>query len=123
MTSLKKTAAYAFAASLFLFLSALYAQDYNDNKKPQDTHEMTPENINEVRPGMELRKVGGINMIVPEGTQFYMEGSQLKMEEAGEYAARRFRQVDERLKAMEEREKKLEEEIKKLQEALKPRHK
>ena len=124
MKNSKKIAACAFAALLLLFLPALYAQEYNEKKKPpQDMHEMTPENINDLRPGMEVRKVGGINMVVPEGTQFYMEGSQLKMEEASEYSARRFKDVDERFKAMEAREKKLEEEIKALQEALKTRHK
>ena len=64
---------------------------------------------------MEIKKIGGINMVVPVGTKFYMEGAQVKMEEAPEYSARRFKEMDDRFIKMEEREQKMEEEIRKLE--------
>ncbi|MDO8525575.1 MAG: hypothetical protein Q7S07_03705 [Candidatus Omnitrophota bacterium] len=108
---------------LFLYYSAAFAQDPVDSKKPKNIHEVTPENANRLRPGMEIRNIGGINMVVPEGTQYYTEGSQLKMEEAGEYAARRFKDSDERFKKLEDRIRKMEKEVQNLQEALNPHKK
>ncbi|MDD5428339.1 MAG: hypothetical protein PHI58_03765 [Candidatus Omnitrophica bacterium] len=116
MTNLKKAAVGGAAIALFFLQNAICAQtDYDKNGK--DVHKMTPENINEVRPGMEVKKIGGINMVVPEGTQFYMEGSQVKMEEAGEYAARRFKSMTENFKALEDKVTKLEERVLKLEKA------
>ena len=104
-----------FMAFFFNFQSLSVAQEYeNDSKKQDDVHRENPESLNNPLPGMEIRKIGGINMMVPEGTQFYMQGAQLKMEEASEYSARRFKEMDERFRKMEERQLKLEEEVKEL---------
>ncbi len=102
---------------------ASFAQSNGDYKKLKDTRELTPKNANQLRPGMELRSIGGINMVVPEGTQYYTEGSQVKMEEASEYAARRFKDADERFKSLEDRVSNMEKEVKILQGASSTRKK
>ena len=67
-----------------------------------------------VRPGMELKRVGGINLVIPEGAKVYQEGSHLAMEEPEEYAARRFKEMDARITAIENRQKEMTCEIDKL---------
>ena len=110
-------------AFFFNFQSLSVAQEYeNDSKKQDDVHRENPESIGTPPPGMEIRKIGGINMMVPEGTQFYTQGSQLKMEEASEYSARRFKEMDERFQKMEEKQRKLEEEVKELRTQLAQTH-
>ncbi len=105
-----------FVSAFFLFCAAAYAQDYenSDSDKKKDVHMVNPDNAAELQPGMELMKIGGINMVVPKGTQFYKEGAQVKMEEAGEYSARRFKEMDDRLQKIEAKQRKMETEIEKL---------
>lgn len=111
-----------YAPILILFLLLLpgisYAQDYEADNKKGDIEEITPETVNKLRPGMELRKIGGINMVVPEGTQVYKQGAMLIMEEDGDYSARRFKIMDERFNKLDERLQKIEAEIAELRNLL-----
>ena len=45
-------------------------------------------------PGMEVKNVGGINVIVPQGTRVHKEGSQIVYEDLGEYLGRRFHELE-----------------------------
>lgn len=111
----KKIKILIFLIAFFSFPGPSGAQEYEDNSRKQDdVHKEGPESVNTLPPGMEIMKIGGINMLVPQGTQFYMQGSQLKMEEASEYSARRFQDMDKRLQRIEEKQSKMEEEIENL---------
>lgn len=112
----KKMPHLILVVSLLLLQSVCKAQDYEDDSVKEDLRQITPETANQVPLGMELRRIGGINMVVPEGTQFYKEGSQLKMEEASEYSARRFWETTERINKLEEKTKALEERLNNLEE-------
>ena len=109
---------FILTAAICCFQPVSYAQEYKDDDKTGDVQEVTPEDANTLRPGMEMRKVGGINMVVPEGVQFYRQGAQVKMEEAPEYSARRFKETDERLKNIEDKQDKADKEIKELRELI-----
>jgi len=91
---------------IFVFSAALAYGEENKEK------EIT------LRPGMELKKIGGINMIVPEGTEIYEENGQFRVEGVEEYAARRFRKTEERMAELEENQRELKEEIRKLKEGV-----
>jgi len=54
-----------------------------------------------LRPGMQLRKIGGINAVVPEGTEIYERKGLLFIESPEEYAARRFKETEERFQKLE----------------------
>ena len=111
---------------LFLFQGASYAQSDDTGSGTQEitTEEQTDKDKeaekirNEtragMRPGLEVKKIGGLNMLVPEGTKFYKEGAQIKMEEEDAYSARRFKEMDTRLQKAENRISSLEHEISEL---------
>ena len=65
----------------------------------------------EVPPGMEIKKVGGINFIVPKGAKLYKRGGITTMEGASAYSARRFDTIESRLGKLEESVKELKEEM------------
>lgn len=122
---MRKTAILILLASFAWLQSASFAQDYKDSENTADTEDVTPETINKLRPGMELRKIGGINMIVPEGAKIYKQGAMLIMEDDGDYSARRFKdmnnrffRLEERTKVLEEKNKKLEDEVKELRKEI-----
>lgn len=103
---MKKARFLILTVVLFCFQPASYAQN-NDNKS-SDILEVNAGASDQMRPGMKIMKVGGINMMVPEGTKFYKQGAQVKMEEASEYSARRFKEMDERLSKIDDRIMKVE---------------
>lgn len=72
----------------------------------------------EIPPGMELRKVGSIKMIVPKGTQVRKKGSLVIMEGPDEYAARNIYEMNSRLMAMEARQLSVERELEGLRQAM-----
>jgi hypothetical protein len=80
------------------------AQDYQE---PQNKEEMGKpygkgsHAAVEVPPGMELINVGGIRMIIPQGTKVEKKGSLLVMESADEFAARNFKEMRARLEKAE----------------------
>ena len=94
-----------------------YGQQSKDDSN-QDTSAGQNLPFSQVRPGMEIKKVGGLNMVVPVGTQFYKEGAQIKMEEDGQYAARRITEMDAHLQKMDEKLIKLNEVMIKLAEEV-----
>ncbi len=51
--------------------------------------------------GMTLKKVGGTNVVVPEGTRVRREGDLRIVEGTGEYAARKFVDIDNRFKKID----------------------
>ena len=104
---MKKARFLILAVVLFCFQPVAYAQN-NDNNKSSDIYEVDTGASDQIRPGMKLMKVGGINMMVPEGTKFYKQGAQVKMEEASEYSARRFKEMGERLSKIDDRITKVE---------------
>lgn len=69
----------------------------------------------EVPPGMEIKKVGGINFMVPKGAKLYKRGGMTIMEGASAYSARRLDTIESRLEKVEKSIKELKEEVKKLQ--------
>jgi len=55
----------------------------------------------EVPPGMELVNIGGIRMIIPQGTKVEKKGSLLVMEGVDEFVSRNLREMMARLEKME----------------------
>lgn len=78
----------------------------------------TKDSAIDVPPGMELRNMGGLKMIVPEGAKVRKRGSLLIMEEADEYAARNIYEMRGRLRGLESRQIDLEKELADLREAV-----
>lgn len=55
----------------------------------------------EIPPGMELRTVGGIHTIVPQGTRIAKKGSLVTLEGTEDFAARNFKEINARLGKIE----------------------
>lgn len=89
-------AAYLYAADDSPGYKYGYKEGYQYGYKEYDVDEKIT-----VRPGMELRKIGGVNMLVPEGAEVYYDKGRYLVEGFGEYAARRFKETDERLSRIE----------------------
>lgn len=100
-----------------VFSTVSFAQDQNSNSEDKEKTKNIP-----LRPGMELRRIGNINLIVPEGAELYKTKGQPSgsswIESEDVYAARRFKQMDERLGGIEDRISKMEEDIKGLRVAM-----
>lgn len=104
--------------SFFLLVSFVFAVTVILAQE-HETHE-EGEDIT-IRPGMELKKLGGINMLVPEDTQVYRDRGRWIMEGPDEYAARRFKDVETRLQAVESEQEKLRQELERLKGRLQTR--
>ena len=63
---------------------------------------------------MELKKIGAINVIVPKGSEIYEKNGLYILESAEEYAARKFKDVEERFALLEERAESAENKLEKL---------
>ncbi|MCX5678985.1 MAG: hypothetical protein NTY76_07795 [Candidatus Omnitrophica bacterium] len=72
----------------------------------------------EIPPGMELRMMGSIKMIVPKGTQLHKKGSLVVMEGPDEYAARNIYEMNGRLVGLEARQLNIEKELEGLRQAV-----
>ncbi|GEM_PF-2612921 len=102
------------------------AQDYDDSQNTEDSNkpysEGKPygegESYNEgkpygegshasveVPPGMELVNIGGIRMIIPQGTKVEKKGSLLVMEGVDEFVARNLKEMMAQLEKMEASQK------------------
>ncbi len=80
------------------------AQGANDLPSKEDPNKPYGEGSHalvEVPPGMELVSIGGIRMIIPQGTKVEKKGSLLTMEGPDEYAARNFKEMNDRFQKME----------------------
>lgn len=69
--------------------------------------------------GMEKMKIGGVNLLVPKGTQITKKGTLLIVESRGEYAARRFLEMEERFEQLEAEQEKLKKTIVELENIIK----
>jgi hypothetical protein len=52
-------------------------------------------------PGMDTKKVGNINVIIPADADVHFEGNRLVVESTSEYVARKFKSFESRLTALE----------------------
>lgn len=64
-----------------------------------------------LKPGMELRKIGGINLLIPEGSKVYERNGLYFIETPEEFIARRIKEMGGRLEAMENKVTGLNEEV------------
>lgn len=83
-----------------------------------ETSPVKKEPVIDIPPGMELRKVGNINIVVPEGTQIRKNGSNLIMEGPDEYVARNVREIKGRLAEIETRQLEHEKKLDGLKQAI-----
>lgn len=80
---------------------------------PETAAKDTPGNIT-VPPGMELRKIGGLNLVVPKGARVRKERSQWIMEGPEDFAARNISEIKARLDGIEKEQKELKSSIEEL---------
>jgi hypothetical protein len=123
-----KRIAYIFFAVCFIGLIPLQcpAQDQNEmesgdtDASPDSTYASSDskETNIEIPPGMELRMMGGIKMIVPKGTQVHKKGSLVVMEGPDEYAARNIYEMNGRISELEARQVSIEKELEGLRQAI-----
>ena len=71
-----------------------------------------------IRKGMEVKKMGDANIIVPKGAELTRRGAEVHVEASDEWAARRIDRIEERISALEQGQKALKEQIKKLTSAI-----
>lgn len=116
---IRKIILFILFVSFACFQAVSFAQEYKDNEERAYNEDVTSEPVNKPLPGMEVRKIGGINMMVPEGSRVYKQGATLILEDDGGYAARRLKDMNDRFFKMEEKQKYLEERYKKLEEEIK----
>lgn len=83
-------------------IRAEYAQPPGERKVSSSSGSVTGENDTMVGPGMEVRDVGGVRVIVPQGAKVYREGSQVIFEDTGEYLARRFAMLEDEIAYLKE---------------------
>jgi hypothetical protein len=74
----------------------------------------------EVRPGMEIIKVGDARILVPKGAKVRKEGDLIVIEDFGEYAGRKFEALEDRMLRVEKELQVLEEALGRLKERLAP---
>ena len=68
--------------------------------------------------GMEIKKVGNVNAVVPKGTEVTNEGGAVVIESTSQYVSRKLEDLERRIDKMEAEQEKLQEEIKELKERL-----
>jgi hypothetical protein len=71
----------------------------------------TKNNKQDVPAGMQIIKIGGANVLVPEGTKVRKKGGLIILESASEYAAMKISNIEEQINQLEKEDKKLEKEI------------
>ncbi|MFH1189618.1 MAG: hypothetical protein V1682_02870 [Candidatus Omnitrophota bacterium] len=94
--------------------SAMASEEYGESHTALDAKESAIG----IPPGMELRKIGGISMIVPEGTQVSKKSGLVVMEGPDEFAARNIYEMRGRLMTLEERQHDVEKELNDLKETI-----
>jgi hypothetical protein len=115
-----KMAPLFFLACLIIFNASVssaeepVAPEYGESHTALDNKESAID----IPPGMELRKVGSISMIVPEGTQVSRKNSLVVMEGPDEYAARNIYEMKGRLMALEAQQHDLKKELDDLRETI-----
>ncbi len=81
------------------YLSDDSAENYSQQENLRD-YRYTEDGDIVIPPGMELRKVGKINILLPEGTKISKVGNRIITEGANEYMARRFLEIEARFEAI-----------------------
>ena len=70
----------------------------------------------EIPPGMEIKKEGDVNLLIPEGAKLIKKTAELTLiEGTDEYASRKFIEIESRFDKIEAEQKALKKEIKRLQ--------
>lgn len=98
---------------LFLFFSfGEYSLAQDDSESPNVEapgmpYQRESQTSPEIPPGMELIKMGGIRMIVPQGIKIEKKGSLMTMESSEEFAARSFKEIRDRLDRIERSQEEL----------------
>lgn len=95
-----------------------YDQLFESPRLSTPSGSMRQANDSAVGPGMEIKDVGGIRVIVPKGARVYKDGSHVVFEDIGEYLARRFEVMETEIAALQENLHRHEQEIARLKEEL-----
>ena len=115
-----KIASLFFLACLIIFNASGSSAEEPVSPEYGDSHTAldNKESAIDIPTGMELRKVGSISMIVPEGTQVSRKNSLVVMEGPDEYAARNIYEMKGRLMTLEARQHDLKKELDNLKETI-----
>ena len=104
----------------FLFTGSAGAQDEKDesySKPAEYASEITVRDRSgdiKVPQGMELKKIGSLNLVVPEGSRVRKDRSQWIMEGPEDFAARNISEIKTRLDGIEREQKELKKSIEEL---------
>ncbi|MBL7156768.1 MAG: hypothetical protein ISS92_01255 [Candidatus Omnitrophica bacterium] len=71
-----------------------------------------------IPPGMEIRKVGDVNILMPKGAKMDKRGGVILLENTDQYAAQKFLEVENRLIEIEAEQRMLKNEVKNLKNSL-----
>jgi prefoldin subunit 5 len=93
------------AAIFFCGVSSLYSEDKNNS-------DVT------IPPGTELQKVGDVQLVVPIGSKIRKEGNLIFMQNAEEYTAERYLEIENKLRKIDENIESLKLQIKELKQQL-----
>jgi len=116
-----KRIAYIFFAAFLIGLIPLRCPAEEQDETGYDetyTSSDSKEAAIDIPPGMELRKMGSIKMIVPKGTQVRKKNSLVIMEGPDEYAARNIYEMNGRLMGLEAKQLNIEKELDGLKQAI-----
>jgi len=101
------------AFSLLFSSTPIFAEECGDTGVINSETNLYVES--EIPPGMENKKIGSRNFVVPKGTRLYKRGAATFIEGPDAYSARRFETMESRLEKIEKSIKELREEINALQ--------
>ncbi len=110
-----------------LFASEAIAQDEKsdslNNSAEYSPNTVAKDNPGKVTipPGMELRKIGSLNLIVPEGSRIRKDRSQWIMEGPEDFAARSISEIKKRLDGIEKEQGELKKSIEELKAVMEAR--
>lgn len=111
---MKKIYALFFILAFAFIARTVYAENGKEyrsyEKSALKTYRSGKEDI-PLKPGMELRKIGGINLLIPEGAKVYGQNGQYFVETPEEFTARRIKELEGRLETMENKVTGLNEEM------------
>ncbi len=94
-----------------------YAEE-GENKNRYEDYIYTEEGNLRIPPGMELKKVGNTNILIPKGGKIFKAADTLIVESTGEYAARKFLEMEERFDRIEKEQEIIRREIEELKKAI-----
>ena len=107
---MKKTLFLLFVVYLVALIPhAGAAMDDNgpNGDKPRGSYDEGTAPSEEVPPGMEMRDIGNIHMIAPQGLRIQKKGSQMIMEGIDEFTVRNLQEMNARLEKIEADQKNL----------------